>query len=757
MGDDLLKRTYDPSIDQDTKTAAIKLLAAIENFVVRSPQGTIAPLKQMQDGLGIWVKDDAQLLSAKNGLHGAAATNLWGKLLRALDALPRHDSLALSNVCALIASGLESRRKCTVNATIKSWNATYGKSESLTYPRRIRNALRRLRTVADISLPTFPAESDDDGILTPPEFEDTQQELETHDPKTDCIFASPTPAKRYSSVERTTPSSAVKETPYTMKGRRRSMTPAKRGTPVQKLKHMDSQLDFAVIESSPVEGLDSQVATENQKETRERQLLDVNMYPALAITTPTRKPRRASGQPRMDSTPDYPVGTPQLRGPNVSIMIPETHLKPKKSSEDLVSFISESSMAQSPRPNSILTSLPPNIPPNNNPSNDVDQMMLDQPSSPVKVSETPKITTSPPTSSPSASEFVDAPDIPRPDTCYDTDGDISPLKDISEIAIAVSPRKASIDYSSYESYPNSPSPMPLLYPKNSPDAQILAEASSATSTPARKRRPTVGGRKRKRVSSAQKPKQDTPEILDAIVVANDDTEMSPVRPRNEDAAPPSKKARQPARTSTPRTNTRSSARTRGATAEVAQTPLGMQLRSRTRTPVTEGPAVARSQTPQPEPEQPVSTPVKRTRSSLTRSLDTSFVAETQTSESSQVPPTAHPRVESILPPPAAAQAQESPVETKPQKAARMLREALEMLESLDVVDEPAGPEVVAKSDMRELEDEVFDAFARLRRRRRQTDSATPASAVKREGTSENMLHVTAPDKCRRKSAAAVGL
>jgi hypothetical protein len=85
---------------------------------------------------------------------------MWIKILQAIEKLPKHDSVVLSHLCVLIASGFESKQKGTVSASVNVWNATFGKLKTLSYPKRIQKVLRKLRLVADISLPSFPEDDD---------------------------------------------------------------------------------------------------------------------------------------------------------------------------------------------------------------------------------------------------------------------------------------------------------------------------------------------------------------------------------------------------------------------------------------------------------------------------------------------------------------------------------------------------------------------------------------------------------------------
>ena len=48
-----------------------------------------------------------------------------------------------------------------MNTSIMTWNKTFGKEESLRYPVRLEQALRRLRPTVEISLPSLEACEED--------------------------------------------------------------------------------------------------------------------------------------------------------------------------------------------------------------------------------------------------------------------------------------------------------------------------------------------------------------------------------------------------------------------------------------------------------------------------------------------------------------------------------------------------------------------------------------------------------------------
>ena len=90
---------------------------------------------------------------------------LWTCITEAISKLPRHDSMILQALTTLVACGLESKRKATVNSTIKTWNATFGSQNVIEYPARVRILMKKLRPIADITLPTFPEDIDEVCII----------------------------------------------------------------------------------------------------------------------------------------------------------------------------------------------------------------------------------------------------------------------------------------------------------------------------------------------------------------------------------------------------------------------------------------------------------------------------------------------------------------------------------------------------------------------------------------------------------------
>ncbi|KAA8893999.1 Rap1-interacting factor 1 N terminal-domain-containing protein [Sphaerosporella brunnea] len=536
----LLLKSYETP-DQDSLALGADLCRASIDFISRAPSGSSIPLKQMQEGLGLWTKDPSHLLSQKNGFSASATTKLWERILQVVRSLPQHDSELLLNFNVLLSSGFESWRKGTVNATIKLWNDTFGKQRTLNYPSRLRTALAKLKTVADISLPDFPEENLQ-GIFTPPVFAESQ-EGEPSQSVDDIPWSSPTPARQLfpeSKSRASTPAAMVKETPY---GRaRKTFTPRSHvltSTPTRskplKPKHMDSQLNFVAVGGAPgLEAQDSQLMTEHQKEVREEQARAAEMFPELtagASRKPKKKMKLATGSP-----------SPQRQASIGASHSPEPE-EAAGAAEPLVSFIAESQLDPDPQPcvtprtsnqackgaqQSAIAEHPGLTDVDSD--NDVNMTACDNYSQ-KRHPRAEALSFNLSSDSPSGDDnFVDAQDAfpnkettgparssSAPEQRLSDDYEVSPSKDIAEIAVAISPVKNGEEYAPVDDSESVP---------DGPDAQIIAEVRSAAGTPPirtnRKR-----SKKRKRETPVPQGSVASPKMLDTIVIAAEPNCQSP--------------------------------------------------------------------------------------------------------------------------------------------------------------------------------------------------------------------------------------
>jgi hypothetical protein len=261
---------------------------------------------------------------------------LWSNICAAIANLSHTDNDLLRSLETLICSGLQSKHKSTVSAMVTLWNSTFGSEPGLEYPPRVTEAILRLRPIADIQLPSFPDHGNEVCVLgtnnkirllteqiisTGPTFEDESQEdnlpyeLEDYN-----ISRSSTSRERTPHLEPSRPELGRRDSPNLLvelphSGSRKR---AFQGTPennkrkvakknvTPRLRHDDSQVHFAAIDSSPLADavLDSQLLTDRQREVKERQRETEALFANIGVS-PKFRPK--SGLSNLTPSSDAPV------------------------------------------------------------------------------------------------------------------------------------------------------------------------------------------------------------------------------------------------------------------------------------------------------------------------------------------------------------------------------------------------------------------------------------------------------------------
>ncbi|KAH8906264.1 hypothetical protein BR93DRAFT_897747 [Coniochaeta sp. PMI_546] len=283
----ILNHFYVHGADNEGRVAA--LLKSVGSFLERcNPQLLTKSLVTLQDGLVPWVGD----LLAEDHRNPA--------------------ELPLDDLEPLLCAAFKSKHRQVVNSALSLWNSVFEQIEEVQYPEKLKAVLLSLRPFVDIVLPGLDVSSIE-STGEEPLFVETQEddiELPQLERPRSSGRATPQPSRsvhfRSSSVGLSVPSKHHQElTPEVKpsKARRRSATP--------KLRHDDSQIQFAAIESSPIlsAGVESQVLTDRQREVRERQKEVASLFPEIR-SSPGRKIRPSS---RASSRGTSPQKLPRVR------------------------------------------------------------------------------------------------------------------------------------------------------------------------------------------------------------------------------------------------------------------------------------------------------------------------------------------------------------------------------------------------------------------------------------------------------------
>lgn len=174
-----------------------------------------------------------------------------------------------------------------MNSAVLLWNRGFESASEIQYPAALRGVLLSLRPYADIALPGLDALNSDAGDLVP-QFVESQDDL-------GVITSSDIPGQGADSalnpssplVHLQTPRSKQTTSAEDLRSHSRSRsarsTRSSRRARASKLRHDDSQIQFATIEeSSPsARANESQVLTDRQKEVRERQLENAALFQSI--------------------------------------------------------------------------------------------------------------------------------------------------------------------------------------------------------------------------------------------------------------------------------------------------------------------------------------------------------------------------------------------------------------------------------------------------------------------------------------------
>ncbi|TVY47491.1 Telomere length regulator protein [Lachnellula occidentalis] len=272
-------------------------LSATRELLNRCPEDlSFGMLMKVQEGLSQWILDaDGHLVGGTDLSKEVSA--LWLLVCsRIATIVDSYDpSKILADLTLLVCSGLESKHKPIASQAIRMWNSTFGLSkQKLEYPDRTKDALQRLRPLADLQLPFFPESLESQAVSEhrqPINFAESQEDI-SFLPTTSMesvMKKHRTPLPGSGRVHNTTPQViiTVPSSASRKRAREGSLQMGKRKSRKQditpKMRHMDSQIHFKAVASSPVPGTveESQVLTERQKEVKERQKAEAAMFPDL--------------------------------------------------------------------------------------------------------------------------------------------------------------------------------------------------------------------------------------------------------------------------------------------------------------------------------------------------------------------------------------------------------------------------------------------------------------------------------------------
>ncbi|KAF3008142.1 hypothetical protein E8E14_001479 [Neopestalotiopsis sp. 37M] len=326
----LLVDSYQHYHELNSGGVVAPLLTKVASFLAKCNKLLVfKSLVHLQNGIGIWIQDkEVRYSSRQYPQVSDAVKSLWNCIRNIFIVADNLDQVQLDTIEPLLCSAFESRHKHIVNGVAVMWNRAFCEAEEVTYPERLKATLLALRPHVDIVLPGIDISSLESSGLQP-QFIDSQDETDVAVSSVTPIHKATPPVDRRISSKRSksnTPTPiqlsmasrrSVQSTPTS------ALSKTRRGAPAR-LRHDDSQIQFAAIESSsPIHNIDeSQVLTERQKEIKERQRDNAVLFPEL---------RPSDEAPSTEQHVDQDGGLDESQ--NEKIVTPKSH----RSFEDYVS------------------------------------------------------------------------------------------------------------------------------------------------------------------------------------------------------------------------------------------------------------------------------------------------------------------------------------------------------------------------------------------------------------------------------------
>ncbi|CZS76923.1 unnamed protein product [Fusarium graminearum] len=296
--------------DNETEVADEKMVAyfkALDTFTATAfSQNGIKTLPKLQLGISHWIQDEKAHKRLRSGSPvSEPLRSLWDNICAKLLTLVRLEKKDRDTIEPLISAAFRSKHRHIVNKMAETWNALVKDEESLDCSESLKSIIASLRPTVDVLYPGMEESIGDFGAQVQ-SFVDSQDDLS---------FVALSSAKSTGPDVEKAVSPAPSMTPMSMRGpltrkRRRDATPesvktrSSKRTTTPRLRHDDSQIQFAPIVSSPLVG-ESQHLTERQMEVRQRQEENAGFYSDIR-SSPRPRSQAATEEKPKDSDAQKP-------------------------------------------------------------------------------------------------------------------------------------------------------------------------------------------------------------------------------------------------------------------------------------------------------------------------------------------------------------------------------------------------------------------------------------------------------------------
>ncbi|OLN86815.1 Telomere length regulator protein rif1 [Colletotrichum chlorophyti] len=311
---ELLERLYEAGGHGSLDGAVATFLKEVREFLARCNLELVPrTLSCLETGVAIWIRDSQGILKTRQSPATSEGVKLlWETVSKMIFSSDKPGDVQIDAFEELLCAAFESKHRHIVNSVGEAWNRAYENAENVQYPEHLKAVLLSVQPVVDIVIPgletasmastglnhSFVESQDDIDVLSAPPARSSRQ-----------------PPQPSAATDRSSPLSSIKLSLSAKRQMgevtRKTRAQSRRSTPAPRLRHDDSQIQFALIEKSPLNPnaiIESQALTERQKEIRERQKDTAALFPDMRSSSPPQLPGNSvkSKSSALEKGPDTP-------------------------------------------------------------------------------------------------------------------------------------------------------------------------------------------------------------------------------------------------------------------------------------------------------------------------------------------------------------------------------------------------------------------------------------------------------------------
>ncbi|PNY20494.1 Telomere length regulator protein rif1 [Tolypocladium capitatum] len=279
----IMELFYDKNIDIEAHADVDAFIGALERFLDRFlSQAGIKTISKVQRGLCSWVQDDkTQLRMSDKSSICRTLRQLWDRVCIELTSHGRLEKKDFDQIEPLLTAAFKSKDSFILSRAADVWNAAVKDEEKAECSDSLLSIVSSLRSKVDLVVPGADPSNGDFGAQAPPFI---------GHPDDQSFVAISSASSRHDSNQAAAPVVPVSKRPATRK-RRMELTQEVREKPTKRqsaprLRHDDSQMQFAPIAPSSPQHDESQHLTDRQKEVRDRQRENAALYPDIRSGSP---------------------------------------------------------------------------------------------------------------------------------------------------------------------------------------------------------------------------------------------------------------------------------------------------------------------------------------------------------------------------------------------------------------------------------------------------------------------------------------